>query len=376
MHPPAILALQRSAGNQAVTRALLRKRFTDANVGAKAQDVARTDSRGGDAENYVEAKKRLRAEEIHADTGRADAQANYFQAEREVQDAWNEYQRLGSTGVAPNAVNWPLLEDGLAVEESRQARAIAKLGGFGAVGEGYMTSANMVGSNFRVNTGNAVNDAPLNARINWWTTEGFGNPGQEATDVSMLNRIFGINGPQDARNHRADLVSAYKSLAGSHAAVGQQLAGLLAQPSFTITLQDARPRQRQRGQERGPQADRRARHPLPVPLPLEQGMTLNQTIDSPAPLPAVLMWDSATPTSPTTGPARNARTRPRPTPIPTRRGTLETMAPWVALGHELGHFQDFLTPADAVLPGARRQQHRADRAVEPSARTGRWSART
>jgi hypothetical protein len=112
--PAAVLALQRSAGNAAVAT-LFRKQFSNAAVQWKAGEIAAGGSRGG-LGDYIEAKVRLRAEEIHTDTGSNDNDRNYFQAKTEVERAWTEFEKLKGNADAAS-LDWDLMENGLSTDE-------------------------------------------------------------------------------------------------------------------------------------------------------------------------------------------------------------------------------------------------------------------
>lgn len=88
--------------------------FDDGGIRARAEEVARGGDRGGQA-NWIEAKTLLRAEEIHRDGG-GDEKSNYFRAQREVDEAWKEYEKL-TRGDDPVALNWAIMDAALSREE-------------------------------------------------------------------------------------------------------------------------------------------------------------------------------------------------------------------------------------------------------------------
>lgn len=125
------MRLQETAGNQAAVglmraggAVLQRKTFDNAAVGAKADEVSRSEDRGA-VGNWAEGKVRLRAEEIFGESGNRDSTANYFTAKDEVDRAWQQYQQL-SGGADPASLDWRLMENGLTTEEFRQAVGVCR----------------------------------------------------------------------------------------------------------------------------------------------------------------------------------------------------------------------------------------------------------
>ena len=126
-----IMRLQRVAGNRATVTAiraggpvLHRKRFNDAAVRAKAEEVSKSDDRGA-VGNWSEGKIRLRAEEIFGESGNPDSNLNYFTAKAEIDRAWQERQKL-SGGAEPAALDWQAMENGLTTDEFSQAVGICR----------------------------------------------------------------------------------------------------------------------------------------------------------------------------------------------------------------------------------------------------------
>ena len=66
----------------------------------------------------------LRAEEIHTEGG-GDEQANYFEAQRQVDQAWKEYEKL-TRGADPATLSWDLMDQGLSREEFATAVTAAE----------------------------------------------------------------------------------------------------------------------------------------------------------------------------------------------------------------------------------------------------------
>jgi hypothetical protein len=99
-----LIALQRSAGNQAMGRMLAR--FADTAVRERASQVG----------DWVDAKIQVRAYEIHKETDRGDEQANYFQAKQEVEAAWQHLLSL-EAGTMISVDEWVLMKRGLSNEE-------------------------------------------------------------------------------------------------------------------------------------------------------------------------------------------------------------------------------------------------------------------
>lgn len=95
-----------------------RKSYDDAAVRGKAGELSKTKDKGA-AENYVEAKILLRAEELFG-AGSADSDANYYQAKREVDSAWAEYQKLVANE-QPTTLDWTVMENALSTDEYQLA---------------------------------------------------------------------------------------------------------------------------------------------------------------------------------------------------------------------------------------------------------------
>ena len=108
MTPARVLAMQQSAGNQAVGRMIAR--FPDTAVRERASTVG----------DWVEAKIQVRAHEIFTETNRADEQANYFQARREVEEAWANLERLEGGNII-TVDEWVLMKKGLSTQEYLRA---------------------------------------------------------------------------------------------------------------------------------------------------------------------------------------------------------------------------------------------------------------
>ena len=100
-----------------------RRLFNEASLRGRAEDVAKKNDRGG-AANWIEAKVLLRAEEIHEEGG-GDEQANYFAAQRQVDQAWQEYEKL-TRGADPATLSWDLMDQGLSREEFATAVSAAE----------------------------------------------------------------------------------------------------------------------------------------------------------------------------------------------------------------------------------------------------------
>lgn len=118
--PEGLLQLQRSGGNRAVQRML-------ASAGrptlARFSDVLVRD-RAGQTKDWIEAKIQVRAYEIHTATKRDDEQANYFEAKKQVEEAWQHFSTLKSGGVI-TAAEWELMKLGLSTEEYATAVSLA-----------------------------------------------------------------------------------------------------------------------------------------------------------------------------------------------------------------------------------------------------------
>jgi hypothetical protein len=162
--PPltAVLALQRSAGNQAVAKALAGHREDRQTapvrhgVGARADRAATRDAQTGRAlsaaaalrlspapaertlarfndqlvrerayqiKDWVEAKVQVRAHEIFTATKRTDEQANYHEAKKQVEEAWQHFTTLKHGGTVAKE-QWDVMKLGLSSEEYARARTL------------------------------------------------------------------------------------------------------------------------------------------------------------------------------------------------------------------------------------------------------------
>jgi hypothetical protein len=119
--PLGLLELQRTAGNYAVQRMLAGTgrrtvaRFSDQLVRDRAEEV----------KDWIEAKVQVRAHEIYKATNRTDEKANYFEAKKQVEEAWQHFTALKSGGVITSAQR-EVMRLGLSSEEYATVLALGE----------------------------------------------------------------------------------------------------------------------------------------------------------------------------------------------------------------------------------------------------------
>jgi hypothetical protein len=117
--PHALLELQRTGGNRAVQRLLAAPR--DRTLARFSDQLVR--ERADQVKDWIEAKVQVRAHEIFVATGRNDEQANYFEAKKQVEEAWQHLTTLKSGGVITRE-QWAVMKLGLSSDEYATALAL------------------------------------------------------------------------------------------------------------------------------------------------------------------------------------------------------------------------------------------------------------
>ncbi len=204
----------------------------------------------------------------------------------------------------------------------------------------------------------ASGDSTITAAIGRWE-----HSGQfEESDVALANRMFNLPSDADAKAHKEDLVNAYTRLCQSKThEVGKKLAELLLQDrEYSIKLSPLDP---MGNPIQGEPVEKKVKLKLIIKeglpgqflSPFEQGWTKRDIVKGykiigvrksyvPNPLPATIIWDPKLHFQYIK--PRTDLDKAKSEKASDRRGVVETMEPWVVLGHELGHFQDFLEKPD------------------------------